>query len=162
MGETGEGAQSSGNQRPDSSSAPAGWYTSTDGSKRFWDGQTWQSSHLPDDPTSPLGSLIEDEKDLAILIHVSAIVTLFFGPLVIWILKRKDSEFVDFHGKQALDFELTVLIFLGIATVLKFLFIGYVLIPIVWIMAIVLNILAAVAASEGKRYKYPIALRLIK
>lgn len=94
------------------------------------------------------------------------------GPLVIWLLKRGDSPSIDEHGKESLNFQLSLLLYLivlGVATVsLMLILIGFLLLPVL-IAAMVLGpiidvifvIIAAVKASSGEFYRYPLTIRFI-
>lgn len=83
------------------------------------------------------------------------------GPLIIWLVKGKDHPLVEAHAKEAVNFQLSLLIY-GIASVvLMLLLIGFVLIFIVALMGLILPIVAAVKTSDGEAYRYPLTLRLI-
>ena len=85
------------------------------------------------------------------------------GPLIVWLIKKDTMPLVDQHGKESLNFQITVLIAAIISFVLMFVVIGIVLIFVVGIGALVLTIMAAVKVANGQvDYKYPWALRLIK
>ncbi len=84
------------------------------------------------------------------------------GPLVIWLAKRADSAEIDAHGKESLNFQLSMLIYNLIAAVLCLVLIGFFILAILHILNIVFVIIASIQASEGKVYRYPLAIRLIK
>lgn len=93
----------------------------------------------------------------------------FLGPLVIWLIKKDQSAYIDFHGKEALNFHLTVLLVIGggsvVAFVLSFILIGLLLLPVIAILAIValvFMIIACVAAQRGEWYRYPGNIRFIR
>jgi hypothetical protein len=84
------------------------------------------------------------------------------GPLIIWLVKRDEMSFVDDQAKEALNFNISMTIYMAVAGVLIFVLIG---IPIMIVLAItwlMLVIMAAVKANEGTAYRYPITLRLVK
>ncbi len=83
------------------------------------------------------------------------------GPLVIWLIKKDESPFVDAHGKESLNFQISMTLYGIIAGLLCLIFIGYVLLPILLIANIVLIIMGAVAANRGDMYQYPFCIRLI-
>jgi uncharacterized protein len=104
-----------------------------------------------------------------VLCHASALVGFFvpwaghiLGPLIIWLVKRGDSPEIDAHGKESLNFQISMLIYSLIAGVLCLVLIGFVLLGILHILNLVLVIIASIQASEGKLYRYPISIRLIK
>jgi uncharacterized Tic20 family protein len=110
----------------------------------------------------------EEEKTMAMLCHLLAIFTGFIGPLILWLIKKDQSRYIDFHGREAVNFQITLFIvtfgLAAAAMVLMFVFIGILLIPVIFIvviLALVAEILAAVAAQQGVWHRYPICLRLV-
>ena len=104
-----------------------------------------------------------------VLCHASALAGFFvpwaghiLGPLIVWLAKRGDSAEIDEHGKESLNFQISMLIYNLIAGVLCLVLIGFVLLGILHILNLVLVIVASIQASEGKLYRYPITIRLIK
>lgn len=107
----------------------------------------------------PLIPPTSDEKTLAILSHILTIIVWFLAPLIIYLIKKDESEFVTAHAKESLNFQITV----SLACILLFItIVGIFLVWLVGIFALVLIIIATVRASEGKLYRYPFTLRLIK
>ena len=101
--------------------------------------------------------------------HASALLGLFFhflghifGPLAVWLIKRGDSPEIDAHGKESLNFQISMLIYDVIAFILFIVFIGIPILIALWILNTVLVIIASIRASEGKFYRYPFTIRLIK
>lgn len=84
------------------------------------------------------------------------------GPLIAWLAKKNDFPFVDDQGKESLNFQITMLIAAACATVLMCAGIGSFLLIAVGIFDIVFIIVASVHANDGKTYRYPFCLRLIK
>lgn len=84
------------------------------------------------------------------------------GPLIIWLLKKDTMPLVDAHGKESLNFQITVSIAIIGCLVLFFLILPLFLIPLIGIAALVLTIIGTIKASNGEMYRYPFALRLIK
>ena len=104
-----------------------------------------------------------------VLCHATALAGFFvpwaghiLGPLIVWLAKRNDSPEIDQHGKESLNFQISMLIYNVIAGVLCLVLIGFAILAILHILNLVLVIIAAIQASEGKFYRYPIAIRLIK
>lgn len=108
------------------------------------------------------------ERDWAMGCHLAAfagyVIPLgwIIGPLVVWLLKREDLPFVDYHGKESLNFHISILIYLVISGILCLLIIGFLLLAVVLILQIVFTIIAAVQASKGEYYRYPLTIRFIK
>jgi uncharacterized protein len=104
-----------------------------------------------------------------VLCHATALAGFFvpwaghiLGPLIVWLAKRGDSPEIDAHSKESLNFQISMLIYSLIAGVLCLVLIGFVLLGILHILNLVLVIIASIQASEGKLYRYPISIRLIK
>ncbi len=100
--------------------------------------------------------------------HASALAGFFIpgaghilGPLIIWLAKRTDSPEIDAHGKESLNFQISMLIYSLISGVLCLILIGFLLLAILHLLNLVLVIVASIQASEGKLYRYPITIRLI-
>ena len=117
----------------------------------------------------PASQYSKEERDWAMACHLSALsgfVVPFgniIGPLVVWLMKKDTMPLVDQHGKEALNFQITVAIAALVCIVLMFVLIGIVLIFVVGLGALVLTIMAAIKVSNGELdYKYPFTLRLIK
>ena len=103
-----------------------------------------------------------------ILCHLTAL-TLFLGipfgnligPLVVWLLKKSDSADVDAHGKESLNFQISMSLYTLLAGLSLFVMIGFVLLPLVLITNLVLVIVASIKASNGEFYRYPLTIRLV-
>jgi|SRR5688572_19530802 len=104
----------------------------------------------------------KDSKTMGMLAHLLSIFTGFIGPLVIWLIKKDSSPFVDDQGKESLNFQLTILIGYIIGGATSCLFIGLLILPAVWVLALVFAIIATMKANNGEAYRYPFAIRLIK
>jgi uncharacterized Tic20 family protein len=102
-----------------------------------------------------------DDRNLGMLAHLLGIFSGFIGALVLWLVKRDESGFVADQTKEALNFQITIAIAMLASIMLKLLLIGFLLVPIVFIINFVFCIIAAVSASKGTAYRYPFALRLI-
>jgi uncharacterized Tic20 family protein len=119
-------------------------------------------------PSPPLSSS-SNVRTWSVLCHASALLGLFFhflghilGPLAVWLLKRGDSPEIDAHGKESLNFQISMLIYDAIAAILCIFLIGIPILIALWVANTVLVIIASVKASEGKLYQYPFTIRLIK
>jgi uncharacterized Tic20 family protein len=104
----------------------------------------------------------KDVTNMAMLCHLLAIFTGFLGPLIIWLIKKDDAPFIDRHGKEALNFQLTVLIAMIVSGLLTFICIGFIMLMAVWIADLILCIIAALKASRGEEYRYPLTIRFLK
>lgn len=111
----------------------------------------------------------QDVRTWKVLCHATALAGFFvpwaghiLGPLIIWLAKRGDSPEIDEHGKESLNFQISMLIYNVIAGLLCLVLIGFIILPILHILNLVLVIVASIQASDGKFYRYPITIRLIK
>lgn len=114
-------------------------------------------------PAAAGAPVATSDKALAILCHLSA----FLGaplllPLIVWLVKRRDPDLVAAHAAEALNFHLSLLIYGILLIPLCFIGIGVVLLIIMGIASAVLAIVAALRASDGVVYRYPLTLRMIK
>jgi uncharacterized Tic20 family protein len=111
----------------------------------------------------------KDEQNWAMICHLSALAGFLIpfgniaGPLIVWLIKRAEMPLVDVHGKEALNFQITVSIAIAVCIPLMFVLIGIPLMVIIGLGALILTIMAAVKISNGEfEYRYPFALRLLK
>jgi uncharacterized protein len=133
---------------------------------------------MPNAGTVPLAAgATPESRNWAVAAHVTAVagalmggIAAFVGPLVVWLVRR-DDPFSAEHARQALNFNLSVLVYLvvgGIASiVVALLTLGLALIVLLPAMAVaflayfVVSVLGAVAASRGRSFRYPFALPLV-
>jgi uncharacterized protein len=118
-------------------------------------------------PPAPSSSST-DVRTWNVLCHSSALLGLFLhffghllGPLIVWLVKRGDSPEIDAHGKESLNFQLSMLIYDAIAAILCIILIGIPILIALWILNTVFVIIASIRASEGKFYRYPITIRFL-
>jgi uncharacterized Tic20 family protein len=83
------------------------------------------------------------------------------GPLLVWLLKKDESAFVAEHAKEALNFQISLTIYIIVSALLMCVLIGFVLLPALLIADVVLTVMAAVAASNGTMYRYPLTIRFV-
>jgi uncharacterized Tic20 family protein len=83
------------------------------------------------------------------------------GPLLVWLIKRGESSEIDAHGKEALNFQISMLIYNLVSGVLCLVLIGFALLALLHILNVVFVIIAALKTSEGQMYRYPLTIRLI-
>lgn len=107
-------------------------------------------------------TLSKDATNIAMLCHLLGIFTGFVGPLIIWLVKKDDDSFIDEQGKEALNFQITVLLAMIVSGLLCFGCIGFLLLPLVWITNLFFCVIASIRASNGQAYRYPLAIRFVK
>jgi len=106
-----------------------------------------------------------NSRNLAMVSHLSAFVTFFgipslVGPLVLWLLNR-DDPFVEPQAKEALNFNISFLLYGVVAAISIILLVGLIALPAVLVTWFVLVIVAAVKAANGEDYRYPFTIRFV-
>ncbi|MBS4176665.1 DUF4870 domain-containing protein [Lederbergia citrea] len=104
----------------------------------------------------------KNERLFAAAIYISSFFSAVLGPLIIWLIKKDDSSFVDFHGREYLNFFISYTIYSLIASVLMIILIGFVLLPIIGFLALVFTIIGAIKAYDGQIYRIPFVIRFLK
>lgn len=123
---------------------------------------------MNNDPTTP----DSDERQMAMFAHLSMLSVFISGfglvvaPLVIWLMKKDESAFVDENGKEAVNFGISIVIW-NIAAFAMFFTV--ILIPVsfvIWIgsslFLLIMSIVAGLKANDGITYRYPLTFRLLK
>lgn len=114
-----------------------------------------------------MNEITQEEKTWGMLAHLSSFAGFVIplgnvvGPLVVWLVKKDTMPFVDDQGKEALNFNITVVIAGLISFVLMAILIGFVLLAVVVVGWMVFTIMATIEANKGVAYRYPYTLRLI-
>lgn len=114
------------------------------------------------------GELSNDAKTWGMLCHLSAFAGYLVpfgniaGPLVVWLLKKNEDAFIDDQGKESVNFQITITIAAILAGFSILLLVGIILLPAVLLFDLVMKIVAAINASNGTWYRYPLSIRLIK
>ena len=109
-----------------------------------------------------------EERNWAVGCHLAALsglvtgIGFILGPLIVWLIKKDESPFVSDQGKEALNFQITMALAVVVACMLIIVLIGVLLLILIGLFNLLCIIVAAVKASEGKLYRYPLNLRLIK
>lgn len=111
-----------------------------------------------------MSDVSQDDKTMAMIGHLSGILVGFIGPLVIWLINKDkaDKGWLVGQAKEALNFQITVVIAYIIGMILTMVLIGVLVVFGVMIANLILCIMAGLKANEGADYRYPFALRLIK
>ena len=82
--------------------------------------------------------------------------------LILWLIKRDTSPFIDDQGKEALNYNLSIMIYATIALMFSFFIVGIPFLVGLFIFDFIIIIVAGVRASNGEYYRYPITIRFIK
>jgi uncharacterized Tic20 family protein len=119
-----------------------------------------ESPTLP--PSLPPSAVTQDEKTLGIIMHVLCLVGFpILGPLIVWLIKKDQSSYLDQQGRELLNFQISYLLYALASGVLCLVLIGIPLLFAVGIATLVLTIIGVVSASEGKVYRFPLTIRLL-
>jgi uncharacterized Tic20 family protein len=102
-----------------------------------------------------------DDRNIAVLIHLGGIFFSIVPGLVVWLLKKDDNPYIAAQAREALNFQITLLIAYMVSYGLMVVLIGFVLLGAVWLANIILCVVAAAKTSQGVDYHYPLTLRLI-
>jgi len=84
------------------------------------------------------------------------------GPLLVWVIKKDTMPFVDRCGKEAINYGISMTIYLMVAGLMCFVLIGFLLFPVVLLLMLIFPIIAALKANEGQEYVYPLTIRFVK
>ena len=117
-------------------------------------------------PSSSPSELSSEVRNWALGAHLSAflgawLALAFLGPLVVWLVKRDEHPFIAMHAKEALNFNISVLIYAFVGFILMFVLIGIPILIAIGIAWFVLTIVGAVKASNGEVYRYPLTIRFV-
>ncbi len=170
------------NEQPSgAANPPPGWYPVDGGQTRYWDGEAWTDQIMPSPPgtgapgtfdsvgaqvSSAVSSI--DENQMAMFAHLGQLVGLISGvggfvvPLIIMVTKGNESTFVRRAAVESLNFWITGLLASIVAFVLVFVLIGFILLPLVALVWLILPVYAGIKANEGVDYRYPFNIRLIR
>jgi uncharacterized Tic20 family protein len=103
----------------------------------------------------------EDEKLWAIGAHLGPVVLGFIAPLVVWLVFKDRSPYLDRQAKEALNMQISYLVYFAVAGFSILILVGLVLLPLVGIAWLVLMIVATVKVSNNEEYQYPAIFRLV-
>ena len=110
----------------------------------------------------------KDARTWAMICHLSALSGYLFplghvlGPLIIWAIKKDESGFIDEQGKEAINFQLTMTIAYLISIVLCLVVIGFLLLGILAVYALIMIVIAAIKTNDGVDFRYPHCIRFLK
>ncbi|MCA0989113.1 DUF4870 domain-containing protein [Guptibacillus algicola] len=109
----------------------------------------------------------EETRSWAMFAHLSALsgYLIPFGniiaPLIIWSIKKDVHPFINEQAKEALNFQICMTVYGIIAGLLTLILIGFILLPVIFIIQLVFIIIASVKANQGEDYRYPLTFRMI-
>jgi|ERR1043166_4133999 uncharacterized Tic20 family protein len=121
-----------------------------------------EESDEPDRPKKKRNTMSKkDERMMAMFCHLGGILGGFILPLVIWLVKREESRYIDYHGKEALNFQITMLIAHFVAGFFACFTFGLTTL-VVLALSITFCVIASTAANNGEYYRYPMTIRFIQ
>lgn len=140
-------------------------------------GDPFQPGQQPPPPGPPPGygygpvpaggyAVTQSERTWGGAAHWSALIAAwvalaFLGPLVVYFVKRDESPYVRQQAAEALNFQISIIIYGLISAVLCLVLIGFLLLAIVGIVWLVFTIIGSIKASQGELYRYPLTIRMI-
>ena len=125
------------------------------------------SDNVPPIPPSGPAFSEKDQRLWAMLCHLSTLAGFLvpfgniIGPLVVWLVKKDEYPLVNDQGKEALNFQLSLVIYFIVSVILCFVLIGIPILLGLLIFNIIMTIIAAVKANEGTAYRYPLTIRFL-
>jgi uncharacterized Tic20 family protein len=112
--------------------------------------------------------LSETERNWAMICHLSAFAGFFFpfggiiGPLICWLSKKDESAWVSVNGRNSLNFQLSMLLYIVLAIPLCFIIIGIPIVMILGTLKVICIIIASVKAAKGELFRYPLVIPFIQ
>lgn len=162
--QAGYGQQPYGGQQPYVAQQPWGGQPSTgqQGYQQPYPGQQPYGQQGYGQPGQAAPMSDGDQRLWATLTHISIPFFGFVGPLVAYLLLKDRGQFLKDATTEALNFSILFSIAITVSSFLTAVVIGALLLPVVWVVAIVFCILAAIASNKGDVYRYPVNWRLVK
>lgn len=109
-----------------------------------------------------------EEQTFSMLCHLSALSGMLIplghiiGPLVFWLIKKDQFAEVDRQGKEALNFQISMTIWMILSGILVIIVIGLFALIALGVLDLVITIVAAVKSNNGEKFKYPLSLEILK
>jgi uncharacterized protein len=120
------------------------------------------------DQATGAGAVDQEVRNTAVAAHLSTFAGLVvpfgsvIGPLAVWLTRRDRDPFIDDTGREALNFGISIAIYGSVLLVGALMLVGIPLLMVGVIAWVVLASLAAVKASQGQSYRYPLTIRLVR
>ncbi len=126
--------------------------------------------------------MTQDEKSMGVLVHLASFAGYLIplgsvlGPLTVWLMKRDEYESIERGGRKCINFKISFLIYMAVTAILMVIFVrnasfeeiliqlgvGFAVLGLLTLIDILCTIMAAIKASEGKEFNYPLSIRFIK
>ncbi len=110
----------------------------------------------------------KDETMWAMFCHLSTLLGFVFpfgniiAPMVLWQMKKDEYPLVDDQGKEALNFQISMTIYVLISVILIFVAIGIVFLIALGLFDLIVTVIASLNAANGQKYRYPFSIRFVK
>lgn len=111
----------------------------------------------------------QDARKWAMFCHLASLLGLtgipfanVLGPVIVWMMKREEDPFIDQAGKEAVNFQISMTIYIIVAALLILLVIGLILLPLIGLADLIFTIIAAIKSNDGEEYRYPLTIRFLK
>ena len=110
----------------------------------------------------------ESERNWAMLCHLSAFAGFFFpfggiiGPMIFWLSRKDDSAWININGKAAMNFNLSMLLYIVLTIPLLIILVGIPIIIALGILKIVCVTIASIKAARGEIFKYPLSIPFVQ
>ena len=114
----------------------------------------------PPQPGAPLSP--GEEQGWGVAIHLGGVFVSWLVPLIVWLVFRERSAMLDDHGKETLNWQITLFIGYVIGYATMIILIGFLIVPIIFLIALIFGILGAIAAYNRRSFRYPFNIRFIK
>jgi uncharacterized Tic20 family protein len=117
--------------------------------------------------TTSAPSTTKDERTWAMLCHLSTLAGFIIpfgnivGPFVIWQIKKDEFPLVQDQGKEALNFQISMTIYVIASVILIFLLVGIPLLIGLGLFDLIVTVIAAINANDGVKYRYPLSIRFV-
>jgi uncharacterized Tic20 family protein len=143
--------------------------TDAPAAEQVYDGPAPGSSEFVDRSLRHAGLATDREKNLAMLCHLIALAGFIIpfgnilGPLIVWMIGKSDSDFVNEHGKSSLNFQISFTLFFIVCVVL-ILFIGPIAVVLMagsLLYAVVMVIVNGVKAHNGEDGAYALTIQFL-
>ncbi|WP_184663079.1 DUF4870 domain-containing protein [Texcoconibacillus texcoconensis] len=95
------------------------------------------------------------------LIYLLSFFTTIIGPLIIWLLKKDESELIDHHGREYFNFTISFMVYMVVAIILTMVLVGIFLAFIIPVIGFIITIVGAVKAYHGEYYRLPLIFRIL-
>ncbi len=116
----------------------------------------------------PMQLQTQEERQMGMFIHLSRLADAFIFPvgviltIVLWQTQKDKMPGLDEHGKAATNFMISSLIYMAVSIPLMFVLIGFLIVPIVWLLMVIFPIIAGIKANNGELWEYPLTIKFIK